>query len=56
MTGFSLPAIILTVLFAVIAISIIVNWRKKAALKPNLAAVRHEREADILEEQDMGQK
>jgi hypothetical protein len=33
-----------------------INWRKKAALKPNLAAIRHETEAEILEEHKKEQK
>ena len=33
----SLPIIVLLVVIAVIAFSGMINWRKKAALKPNLA-------------------
>ena len=41
MPNISLPAIIIIAIFAVITLSVIFNWRKRAALKPNLAAIRH---------------
>ncbi|HHT63789.1 MAG: hypothetical protein ACOX4H_10665 [Bacillota bacterium] len=52
----SLPIIVLLVVIAVIAFSGMINWRKKAALKPNLAAVRHETEGEILKEHEKEHK
>lgn len=52
MPNISFTTIILLAIFAIIAISVIFNWRKRAALKPNLAQIRHETEAEILTEHE----
>lgn len=52
MPNTNLSTLILIAIFAIIAISIALNWRKRAALKPNLANRRHETEAEILLEKE----
>lgn len=52
MTGINLTTLILIAIFAILVASFLLSWRKKAALKPNLAQERHETEADILEDRE----
>jgi len=52
MPNISYAAIVLTIVLAILVFSLILSWRKKAALKPNLAQIRDETEADILTEHE----
>ncbi|MCR6544471.1 hypothetical protein [Dehalobacterium formicoaceticum] len=49
----SYTTILLFALAGIIVFSLMIGWRKKPSLKPNLAQRRHETEAEILEDQDM---
>ena len=52
MSTISFTTIILSILLAVLVFSLFLSWRKRAALKPNLAQIRHETEAEILKDQE----
>ncbi|MEL7565367.1 MAG: hypothetical protein AAGU27_10825 [Dehalobacterium sp.] len=52
MPNVSYATIILFIVLAILVFSLVLSWRKKAALKPNLAQMRHETEADILAEHE----
>lgn len=52
MNSMNYATITLVTLIAIIAFSLILSWRKRAVLKPNLADLRHETEAEILKEHE----